>query len=97
MLIIIFYTTLIITNSLFKKKCDNKSHIASISDFAEKRFENTNPSKETLINDFKELKSFVKVGKKHNVSDNGIKRWCEHYNLPTSKKYLLEYINRHMV
>lgn len=79
------------------KKCDNKSPIASISYFAEKRFENTHPSKETLINDFKELKSFVKVGKKYNVSDNGIRRWCEHYNLPTSKKYLLEYINRRIV
>ena len=29
-----------------------------------------------------------KKGKKYNVSDNGIRRWCEHYNLPTSKKYL---------
>ena len=34
---------------------------------------------------------------KYNVSDNGIRRWCEHYNLPTSKKYLLEYINRRIV
>lgn len=38
-----------------------------------------------------------KKGKKYNVSDNGIRRWCEHYNLPTSKKYLLEYINRCIV
>ena len=51
----------------------------------------------TDLHDFKELNSFVKVGKKYNVSDNGIRRWCEHYNLPTSKKYLLEYINRRIV
>ena len=57
-------------------------------------FEDTHPSKETLINDFKELKSFLKVGKKYGVSDNGIRRWCEHYNIPREKKKLFEYINR---
>lgn len=79
------------------KKCDNKTIISSNNILVERRFEDTHPSKETLINDFKELKSFVKVGKKYNVSDNGIRRWCEHYNLPTSKKHLLEYINRRIV
>ena len=62
-----------------------------------KKFEETHPAKETLINDFKELKSFRKVGEKYGVSDNGIRRWCEHYGLPREKKKLFEYINRRMV
>lgn len=52
-------------------------------------FEKSHPSKKTLINDFKELNSFVKVGKKYGVSDNSIRRWCKFYNLPTEKKQLL--------
>lgn len=59
-----------------------------------KKFEVLHPSKEELINDFKCLGSFVKVGNKYGVSDNSIRRWCEHYNIPTKKKELLSYINR---
>lgn len=57
-------------------------------------FEETHPSKETLINDFIEFGSFCKVGKKYGVSDNGIRRWCERYSLPREKKKLFDYINR---
>jgi hypothetical protein len=56
----------------------------------------THPSKETLINDFIEFGSFCKVGKKYGVSDNGIRRWCEHYGIPREKKKLFEYINRRL-
>lgn len=35
----------------------------------------------TLIKDFKELKSFVQVGKKYGVSDNAVKKWCKLYGI----------------
>lgn len=38
------------------------------------------PSLETLENDFKELKTYTAVGKKHNVSDNCIRNWIRKYN-----------------
>lgn len=39
------------------------------------------PSKEQLIEDFKLLKSNIQVGKKYNVSDNGVKKWMIKYNI----------------
>lgn len=33
-----------------------------------------------LEDDFKELHSFVQVGKKYNVSDTCIRKWCKYYN-----------------
>lgn len=33
------------------------------------------PSKEKLLQDFKELKSFVKIGAKYGISDNAIRKW----------------------
>lgn len=39
-------------------------------------------SKEQLLEDYKELGSFVKIGEKYNVSDNTIKKWFKKYNLP---------------
>lgn len=42
---------------------------------------NTNrPSLDQLNNDLKELKSYVKVGAKYNVSDNCIRKWIRKYN-----------------
>lgn len=37
------------------------------------------PSLEELENDMKELKTYVAVGKKHNVSNNCIKKWIKKY------------------
>lgn len=39
------------------------------------------PLKDILINDFKELKSFVQVGKKYGVSDNAVRKWCKKYEI----------------
>ena len=39
------------------------------------------PSKEQLIQDFNELKSFVRVGKKYQVSDNAVRKWCRYYKI----------------
>lgn len=45
-----------------------------------------------FIKDIKELKNFVQISKRYEVSDNTIRKWCEHYNLPTHTKELNEYI-----
>lgn len=36
-------------------------------------------------------KSFVQIGKNFNISDNGIRKWCKDYNLPTTKKEIKSY------
>lgn len=59
-----------------------KEHKESIQD-------NNMPTKEDLIESFKELKSFLQVGKKYNVSDNAVRKWCAKYNLPTHTKEML--------
>ena len=40
------------------------------------------PDKETLLAELKET-NFVQVGKKYNVSDNAVRRWCKDYGLST--------------
>lgn len=35
--------------------------------------------------------SFLAVGKKYNVSDNTIRKWCKSYNIPSHKKELCEW------
>lgn len=35
----------------------------------------------TLLSDFDELKTFVKVGKKYNVSENSVRKWCNFYGV----------------
>lgn len=51
------------------------------------------PSKEQLLNDFKELKSFTQVGNKYNVTDNAVRKWYTSYGIPNKSKELKEYIN----
>lgn len=36
---------------------------------------------------------FTQIGKKYNVTDNAIRRWCDHYNLPRKKKDIDAYSN----
>lgn len=47
-----------------------------------KRQTTERPSKEQLLNEIKNS-NFTAVGKKYNVSDNTIRKWCASYNLPT--------------
>ena len=35
----------------------------------------------TLLEDFKELKSFVQVGNKYGVTDNAVRKWCKTYGI----------------
>lgn len=53
-----------------------------------KRRKMPNITSTQLLNDFRELKSFIQVGKKYDVSDNSIKKWCKRVGLPTSIKEL---------
>ena len=46
------------------------------------------PSKEELLQDFKELKSFVKIGTKYGVSDNAVRKWFIQAGLPSKSKEL---------
>lgn len=50
------------------------------------------PSKEQLIEDFKEIRSFSGVGRKYGVTDNTIRKWFSKYNLPNRSNELKEYI-----
>lgn len=53
------------------------------------------PPLEQFVKDFLELKGFLQVGKKYNVSDNSVKKWAEKFNLPYHTKELLDYLNNH--
>ena len=35
--------------------------------------------------------TFVDIGKKYNVADNTIRKWCDDYNLPRRKKDINTY------
>ena len=35
--------------------------------------------------------SFVEIGKKYNISDNAIRKWCDAYNLPRKKQDIKKY------
>ena len=39
------------------------------------------PDRDTLKNEIKTM-SFLSIGKKYNVSDNAVRKWCKIYNLP---------------
>lgn len=39
------------------------------------------PKVPELLSAFKELKSFVQVGKKFGVSDNAVRKWCKNYGI----------------
>ena len=38
--------------------------------------------------------SFSSIGKKYNVSDNAIRKWCKNYNLPTKKSEIKKYSDK---
>ena len=58
-----------------------------------KTFEETHPSKQDLLNSFYELKSFLAVGKRYGVTDNAIRKWCDHYGIPRKRKDIIAYLN----
>lgn len=48
------------------------------------------PSREELKIMIRTL-PFTKIGKKYNISDNGIRKWCQDVNLPYKKKEIKSY------
>lgn len=50
------------------------------------------PGKEQLLQDFKDLKSFVKIGQKYGVSDNTLRKWYIAYGLPGNAKELKKHV-----
>lgn len=48
------------------------------------------PSKEQLLQELKES-NFTQVGKRYNVTDNTIRKWCKAYELPTHIKEIKDY------
>ena len=50
------------------------------------------PSKELLCQLFKEKGSFLSIAKLYDVSDKTIVKWFKHYDLPSKKKELKEYL-----
>lgn len=50
-----------------------------------------------LIQDFKELKSFVQVGVKYGVSDNAVRKWCKLYGIPSSSKEMKIFIENNNI
>ena len=50
------------------------------------------PSYEELENDLRTM-SYVAIGRKYNISDNGVRKWCKFYGLPTNLKEKKEFFN----
>lgn len=42
------------------------------------------PTREVLKEKIRN-KPFLRIGKEYNVSDNAVRKWCDHYNLPRKK------------
>lgn len=48
------------------------------------------PLREQLKEDIRKM-PFVAVGKKYDVTDNAIRKWCKYYNLPSKKIDIMKY------
>ena len=74
-------------NQNFKKSTKNiKKDIIEVNKV-------TKPDKETLINNFKEYKTFTALGRLYGVSDNAVRKWFSKFNLPTHSKELKTLLN----
>ena len=79
-------------------KCTNKKRSVSKEDwenFRENAWVKNHPTKETLIEIFKQTGSFLQTGKAYGVSDNAIKKWFIRYGLPRDKKSLVKYLEKY--
>lgn len=48
------------------------------------------PSREQLKKEIRQF-SFKELGRKYGITDNGIRRWCDSFHLPRTKKEILSY------
>lgn len=69
-------------NKLFcSKECQNTFNLSKL------------PTKEEIINKFKELKTYTAVSKFYKISDKGLVKWCAKLNLPEKRKEMDSYLN----
>lgn len=52
------------------------------------------PQKEQLIQDLLKY-PMIQIGKKYNVSDNAVRKWCKKYDLPYKQKDIIEFRNNY--
>ena len=74
------------------KKTDNKIYCSLECYQQAKALDSNRPSVLELLDAFKELHSFVQVGKKYNVTDNAVRKWCKVYKLPTTTQKMKDYL-----
>lgn len=51
------------------------------------------PSKKILKEEIRKY-SFVELGRKYNVTDNAVRKWCYRYGLPRTKKEINSYTDK---
>lgn len=88
------YLTCPVCGKNFRQNGKNKKYCSIECYQQAKALDSLRPSVLDLINDFKELKSFVKVGKKYKVSDNAVRKWCKVYKLPETTKEMKVYLTK---
>ena len=54
-------------------------------------------SKEELLEALITFKSFKELGKRFNMSDNGIRKWCKKYNLPRTTNLMKDYVKNELL
>ena len=71
-------------NATYCTKCVIKHRVANNPNMV------VRPSREELKNMIRTI-SFVEIGRRFNVSDNAIRKWCDNYNLPRRSKDIKNY------
>lgn len=56
--------------------------------------EGKRPSFPELVASLKECKSFIATGKKYDVSDNTIRKWCKIYSIPIHTDEMQKFVNK---
>lgn len=87
------------TVDLYCKRCGKKLKtnlgktgycVDCYSNYIQRKVER--PPRETLKEEIRQY-SFVELGRKYNVSDKAIRKWCVKYELPKTKKEINVYTN----
>ena len=71
---------------------DTQCKICADRERRDRTLENMKVSREDL-KDLIRTKSFTEIGRMFGVSDNGIRKWCQKYDLPYIKKEIKSYTN----
>lgn len=79
-------------------KCGNVFHARHIQKYCSQECYKADttgnrPTLLVLLKDFKNLKSFLAVGKKYGITDNAVRKWCKLYGLPEKSSEMKKYLN----